>query len=82
MSSSIAYLTSRANFVQISQEVPVTKSRNTDKYDQPDVFEGQARTFSHLLWLKRTAARSKPEGACDGSDCEGEADRILDPVAP
>ena len=46
MSSSIAYMTSRANFTQISPEVPVTKSRNPDKYDPPDAFEGQTRTLS------------------------------------
>ena len=41
MSRSIAYLTSRVNFVQVSEEVPVTKQRNPDKVDPPDVFEGE-----------------------------------------
>ena len=49
MSSSIAYLTSRSNFLQVSQEIPVTKSRNVEKYDQPDAFEGQTRTRACLL---------------------------------
>ena len=40
MSSSIDYLTSRTNFLQVSQEIPITKSRNAEKYDQPDVFAG------------------------------------------
>ncbi|KAJ7606960.1 hypothetical protein DFH06DRAFT_1486679 [Mycena polygramma] len=40
MSSTIAYLTSRANFVQVSADVPITKQRNADKYDEPEVFEG------------------------------------------
>jgi mediator of RNA polymerase II transcription subunit 21 len=40
MSNSIAYLTSRANFVQVSPAVPITKQRNPEKYDAPDVFEG------------------------------------------
>lgn len=40
MSSSIAYLTSRSNFVQVSLDVPITKQRNPDKFDPPDVFEG------------------------------------------
>ena len=40
MSSTIAYLTSRSNFVQVSPEVPITKQRNVEKFDQPDVFEG------------------------------------------
>ena len=40
MSNSIAYLTSRANFVQVSPDVPITKQRNPEKYDTPEVFEG------------------------------------------
>lgn len=40
MSSTIAYLTSRANFEQVSVEIPITKSRNPDKVDPPDMFEG------------------------------------------
>ena len=49
MSSTIAYLTSRSNFLQVSQEIPVTKSRNVEQYDQPDAFEGQTRTRACLL---------------------------------
>ena len=45
MSSTIAYLTSRSNFLQVSPDVPVTKSRNVDKFDQPETFEGQTRTL-------------------------------------
>lgn len=40
MSNSIVYLTTRSNFLQVSSEVPVTKSRNVEKYDPPDVFDG------------------------------------------
>lgn len=40
MSNSIAYLTSKANFLQVSAEVPITKQRNLEKVDPPDVFEG------------------------------------------
>ena len=40
MSNSIAYLTSRANFLQVSPEIPITKQRNPENYDPPDVFEG------------------------------------------
>ena len=40
MSNSIAYLTSRSNFIQVSINVPVTKQRNPEKIDPPDVFEG------------------------------------------
>ncbi|THU90799.1 hypothetical protein K435DRAFT_675445 [Dendrothele bispora CBS 962.96] len=43
MSNSIAYLTSRANFLQISPEIPVTKQRNPDKYDTPEVFEANKK---------------------------------------
>ena len=40
MSKTIAYLTSRSNFVQVSEDVPITKQRNPEKYDPQDVFEG------------------------------------------
>ena len=40
MSNSIAYLTSRADFLQVSPEIPITKQRNPENYDSPDVFEG------------------------------------------
>ncbi|KAJ7030324.1 hypothetical protein C8F04DRAFT_1006020 [Mycena alexandri] len=39
MSSTIAYLASRSNFVQISEEIPITKQRNPDKYDTPEALE-------------------------------------------
>ena len=41
MSSSIGYLTSRSTFLQVSPEIPITKSRNPDKFDPPEVFEGE-----------------------------------------
>ena len=41
MSNSIAYLTSKANFMQVSPDIPITKQRNPDKVDAPDVFEGR-----------------------------------------
>ena len=40
MSNTIAYLTSRSNFVQVSPNVPITKQRNAEKFDSPDIFEG------------------------------------------
>ena len=40
MSNSVAYLTSKANFAQVSLEVPITKQRNPEKVDTPEVFEG------------------------------------------
>jgi hypothetical protein len=41
MSNSIAYLTSRTEFLQVSPEIPITKQRNPEKYDPPEVFEGE-----------------------------------------
>ncbi|KAF7969743.1 hypothetical protein HWV62_28507 [Athelia sp. TMB] len=52
MSSSIAYLTSRANFVQVSPEVPITKQRNPDKFDPPDVFEANKKELVTDLVVK------------------------------
>ena len=40
MTNSINYLTTRANFVQISDNIPVTKQRKAEKFDPDDVFEG------------------------------------------
>ncbi|KAG9315809.1 hypothetical protein JVU11DRAFT_3458 [Chiua virens] len=45
MSSSIGYLTSRSTFLQVSPEIPITKSRNPDKFDPPEVFEGELTVF-------------------------------------
>ncbi|OJT12890.1 hypothetical protein TRAPUB_10587 [Trametes pubescens] len=52
MSNSIAYLTSRANFVQVSPDVPVTKARNPDKYDAPDAFEANKKELVSDLIVK------------------------------
>ena len=49
MSNSIAYLTERSNFEQVSPEIPVTKQRNPDKYDQPDVFEGVSPAVDSIV---------------------------------
>ena len=61
MSNSIGYLTSRSNFLQVSPEIPVTKQRNPDKFDPPDVFEGMYfRSISRRSVLKkRTPANQK-----------------------
>lgn len=45
MSSSIAYLTSRTNFEQVSEAIPITKQRNPEKVDAPDVFESVCSLF-------------------------------------
>ncbi|TFK33189.1 hypothetical protein BDQ12DRAFT_727993 [Crucibulum laeve] len=52
MSSSIAYLTSRSNFLQVSPEVPVTKQRNAEKYDTPEVFEENKKELATDLVVK------------------------------
>ncbi|TCD71390.1 hypothetical protein EIP91_010096 [Steccherinum ochraceum] len=52
MSSSIAYLTAKANFVQVSPEVPITKQRNPDKVDAPDVFDANKRELVTDLMVK------------------------------
>lgn len=62
MSNTIAYLTSRANFLQVSPEIPITKQRNPEKYDQPDVFEGmhtETVWLMHLTWFKLQPTRKK-----------------------
>ncbi|KAF8261741.1 hypothetical protein EI94DRAFT_1605135 [Lactarius quietus] len=52
MSRSIAYLTSRANFTQVSEEIPITKQRNPDKVDPPDVFEANKKELVSDLMAK------------------------------
>ncbi|KAJ7100861.1 hypothetical protein B0H15DRAFT_919960 [Mycena belliarum] len=52
MSSTIAYLTSRANFVQVSADVPITKQRNPEKYDTPEVFEANKKELVADLIVK------------------------------
>ncbi|KAJ7150141.1 hypothetical protein C8R43DRAFT_1006387 [Mycena crocata] len=52
MSSTIAYLTSRSNFVQVSEDIPITKQRNPEKYDAPDVFEANKKELVTDLIVK------------------------------
>ncbi|KAJ6456793.1 hypothetical protein C8R47DRAFT_1181020 [Mycena vitilis] len=52
MSSTIAYLTSRANFVQVSEDVPITKQRNPEKFDSPEVFEANKKELVTDLIVK------------------------------
>jgi hypothetical protein len=63
MSRSIAYLTSRVNFVQVSDEIPVTKQRNPEKVDPPDVFEGSVNSrvppLSHTRVNTRTEQQTR-----------------------
>jgi len=39
MSSSIAYLTKKSTFKQLSDQIPVTRARPADKVDSTEVFE-------------------------------------------
>ncbi|ESK91295.1 hypothetical protein Moror_2840 [Moniliophthora roreri MCA 2997] len=52
MSSSIAYLTTRTNFLQVSPDIPVTKQRNPEKYDLPEVFEANKQELVADLVVK------------------------------
>ncbi|KAJ6556369.1 hypothetical protein B0H19DRAFT_1210759 [Mycena capillaripes] len=52
MARTIAYLTSRANFVQVSADVPITKQRNPEKYDTPEVFEANKKELVTDLIVK------------------------------
>ncbi|KAF9491617.1 hypothetical protein BDN71DRAFT_1474802 [Pleurotus eryngii] len=52
MSRSIQYLTSKADFVQISPEVPVTKQRAAGKADPPDVFDANKKELVTDLIVK------------------------------
>ena len=50
MSRSIKYLTDKANFVQVSPDVPITKSRPAEKVAPPEIFEG---AYVILYWRAR-----------------------------
>jgi hypothetical protein len=84
MSRSIAYLTSRVNFIQVSDEIPVTKQRNPEKVDPPDVFEGSvnSRFRSKVPLSHRTEPNSEQEGAGGRPHDESSTDRISHTVAP
>ncbi|KAJ7107989.1 hypothetical protein C8R43DRAFT_905546 [Mycena crocata] len=52
MAGSIAYLTSRSNFVQVSAEVPITKQRNPEKFDSEEMFEANKKELVMDLIIK------------------------------
>ncbi|KAF7298815.1 Mediator of RNA polymerase II transcription subunit 21 [Mycena indigotica] len=52
MSRTVVYLTSRANFVQVSEQIPITKERKPEKYDQPDVFDANKKELVEDLMVK------------------------------
>lgn len=54
MSSTLAYLTSRADFAQVSSDIPVTKTRNAEKVDSEEVFNGVFRPLPHPIYHRLT----------------------------
>ena len=64
MSSSIAYLTSRSTFLQVSPDIPVTKTRNPDKFDPPEVFEGETPPSSRPSFVRVVVAHSVRSPPC------------------
>ncbi|KAI5118668.1 hypothetical protein M0805_001041 [Coniferiporia weirii] len=52
MSASITYLCAKTNFQQVSAAIPVTKQRNPDKVDPPDVFEANKKELVEDLVSK------------------------------
>jgi mediator of RNA polymerase II transcription subunit 21 len=52
MSNSITYLTTRTTFLQVSPDIPVTKSRPEEKYDPPDMFDANKKEMVHDLIVK------------------------------
>ncbi|KAJ7273418.1 hypothetical protein C8J57DRAFT_1063864 [Mycena rebaudengoi] len=52
ITSTIAYLTSRATFVELSSEVPVTKQRDPTKYDTQYVFDASKKELASDLIMK------------------------------
>ncbi|EIW86088.1 hypothetical protein CONPUDRAFT_39859, partial [Coniophora puteana RWD-64-598 SS2] len=52
MTNSLAYLTSRSNFLQVSEDIPVTKQRNSEKFDPPDVYEANQKELVNDLIVK------------------------------
>ena len=76
MSNTIGYLTSRSNFLQVSEEIPITKQRNPEKFDPPDIFEGAWFCTSSVMTGCIQVSDSKQEGACHGPRNESQTDRI------
>ncbi|KAJ7609769.1 hypothetical protein DFH06DRAFT_1274964 [Mycena polygramma] len=52
MGSTLAYLTSRADFMQVSTAVPITKQRHPEKVDASDVFDGNKKELVTDLIVK------------------------------
>ncbi|KAG8742126.1 hypothetical protein FRC10_001996 [Ceratobasidium sp. 414] len=52
MSSSVVYLVTRNSFRQVNPDIPVTKTRPSDREDPPDVFEANKRELVNDLITK------------------------------
>ncbi|KAG6837169.1 hypothetical protein H0H93_013759 [Arthromyces matolae] len=52
MSNTIGYLTSRVNFLQVAPDIPITKQRNPEKFDNPEVFEANKKELVADLMTK------------------------------
>ncbi|KAH6905878.1 hypothetical protein BKA70DRAFT_1107127 [Coprinopsis sp. MPI-PUGE-AT-0042] len=52
MSKSINYLTTRSDFLQVSEEIPVTKQRKPEKFDPPDVLQANQKELVTDLIVK------------------------------
>ncbi|EKM60654.1 uncharacterized protein PHACADRAFT_246695 [Phanerochaete carnosa HHB-10118-sp] len=78
MSSSIAYLTSRANFMQVSEDVPVTKARNPEKVDSPDVFEENKKELVTDLLVKAKQVEYLINSLPEPESEEAQAMRLQD----
>ncbi|KIJ45040.1 hypothetical protein M422DRAFT_29895 [Sphaerobolus stellatus SS14] len=52
MSNSIVYLHTRTSFKQVSDDIPITRQRNPEKYDPPDVFQANQKELVADLMRK------------------------------
>ncbi|KAJ7036020.1 hypothetical protein C8F04DRAFT_954369 [Mycena alexandri] len=76
MSSTIAYLASRSNFVQISEEIPITKQRNPDKYDTPEALEANKKELVTDLIVKAKQVECLIESLPEPEAEEEQAKRL------
>ena len=52
MSKSISYLTKRTDFLQVSEEIPITKQRKPENFDAPDVLAANQKELVADLVVK------------------------------
>jgi mediator of RNA polymerase II transcription subunit 21 len=61
MSNSVVYLVTRNSFRQVNPEIPITKTRPSDREDPPDIFEGALTCLFPLRLDKTFFAANKRE---------------------